>query len=257
MKKIINACLLSCSLIAGFSSFNLAANQTEQVETDYNQIEDFFVVGAGFREYQGKPSAWVGLSKPIKQSQSLNLNIDLTSNDQLVDGGWILDEAKTNLYFPGLMPEQTYQIKVRKNLTSFADEKLPEAFQSSFTTPRIQPSASFLHSGSILNPTFSEGLPIVVVNLDYVDVEFYRLSQEQYRSFLTQKSTSEQYAYRLTKTIEQAELVYSRKYQTKADKNQKQQLVLATQDIKPLKEPGLHGGYAWAWRIWQGANSLV
>ncbi|EWH09763.1 alpha-2-macroglobulin-like lipoprotein [Catenovulum agarivorans DS-2] len=240
MKKILKACLLSCTLLTGFSTFNLAANSPEQVATDYSQIEEFFVVSAGFKEYQGKPAAWVGLSKPIKQNQSLNLNIDLTSKEQLVDGGWVLDDTKTNLYFPGLTPEQSYTIKVRANLTSFQDEKLGDVFQSSFTTPKVQPSASFLQSGSILNPSFSEGLPIVVVNLNYVDVEFYRLSEEQYRSVLTQKATAEQRSYRIQSIIKQAELVYSRKYQTKADKNQKQQLVLSTTGIEALKEPGVY-----------------
>ncbi|WP_159084175.1 alpha-2-macroglobulin family protein [Saccharobesus litoralis] len=206
----------------------------------FDHIEQFFIVGSGYKEYQGSPAIWVGFSKPIDGQQDLADYFELSNILGLVAGGWIIDALGTNAYFPNVQASTQYELTVSQHIKSADGISLDTALHKTIKTPKIEPGASFIHSGAILNPAMSEGLPILAVNVDYVDVDFYRIAPQQYLNSVIRKATANTSSYRIDNLIKHAKLAFSRKYQTKGKRNQKQRFVLSTQSAEALHEPGIY-----------------
>ena len=62
--------------------------------------------------------------------------------------------------------------------------KLAAEFISRLETRDLQPSVGFASRGSLLPTRLAEGLPVIALNVDKVDVEFFRVKPDSMPSFL-------------------------------------------------------------------------
>jgi len=243
MKKIlllILCCFISACDDSAPPSPQISEQQTVSKTQDFSTIKQFDIINSGFREYQGRPSAWVMFSKPIDRQTNLNQFIQLSDSSGVLDGAWQLDDVGNNAYYLNITPDHKYTINVSTGLSAADQQKLSAGTEKKFTSPNIDAGATFLHQGSILNPDYSDGLPIMAVNIPWVDVDYYRVKPEYYLRFIQDNPTSKRYAWLLDDESDYSELVSSQKYNTSAPKNQKAKHVLATDHIDALKEPGVY-----------------
>jgi len=245
MKKLF--CIALLALLAACNDDPTTSTTTPetpavaaQAKQDFSSIKQFDIINSGFREYQGHPAAWVMFSKPVNGKVNLNKFIELSDKQGLLDGAWQLDDAGNNAYYLDISPAHQYTVRVNVGLTSYDQQTLNTGSKKTFTSPDVVAGATFLHQGSILNPDFSDGLPVMVVNVPWVDVEFYRVKPEHYREFIDDNPTSKKYSWTLDNQSSYSEFVSSQKYDTSAQKNKKIKKVLATNHIDALKEPGLY-----------------
>jgi len=243
MKRLL-VLTLCCFLFAcGNESVEVpqaVATPSAVISQDFSAIKDFNVVNSGFREYQGQPAAWVMFTKPIDRHINLNQFIHLRNKEGALDGAWQLDKAGNNAYYLNIKPAHQYTIVIDKGVPSFDQQSLTLSAQKTFTSPDISAGATFLHQGSILNPDFSDGLPVMVVNTPWVDVEYYRVKPQHYLNFLHDNPTSTRYAWSLEELEDHATLITTQKYDTGAPTNHKTKQVLSTSHISELKQPGLY-----------------
>lgn len=207
---------------------------------DYKTIKEFTITGSGYREYDGKPSAWVMFSKPLPSTIDVNKFISLSLEHLKMDDAWQIDESGINAYYLNIKPKRNYQISVKKWLRSADDTRLSGKTESEFNSPNVQTTASFLQQGVVLNPNFSEGLPILAVNLPWVDVSYYRIKPEKYDSTLSNKNVRNVSAWSSDYVVKNATLLTTQKYDTAGEENQKVQRVLKTSHLDELKKPGVY-----------------
>lgn len=211
-----------------------------KVKKDYSKIREFSVVNSGYREFNGLPAAWVMFSKPVNRSEDINQAITLSDNSGYLPKAWQLDDEGINAYYVNIKPDSKYNIVVDRSLKSSGNAAISEFHKKTFTSPHLTPSASFTQRGSVLNPQFSDGLPVMVINQPWVEVNFYRVKGANYADLLSYNSTSSIYSWSVERLAKDGELVSTQKYDTKAQKNQRIERVLATSHIEALKEPGLY-----------------
>ena len=208
--------------------------------SDYSAIQQFSVINSGYREFKGQPAAWVMFSKPVASTLNINQYFSLSNPQGLMRGAWQLDNDGINAYYVNIEPDTKYTIVVSASLTSKDKTLLTAPNQKTFTSPSVSPSASFLQQGSILNPQFSDGLPIIAVNVPWVEVDYYRMNTDYYSDVLSHSSNNKQYAWNLEYTAKNGTLVSTQKYETKSNKNQKIQRILKTSHIDELAKPGIY-----------------
>lgn len=220
------------------SSF--ASTPKQENTANYSTIQQFSVINSGYREYQGQPAAWVMLSKPINRSLNINQYFSLSNSQGLMPGAWQLDEDAINAYYINIKPDTNYTIEVSAALTSKDNTLLEAANDKNFTSPSISPSASFIQQGSILNPNFSNGLPIMVVNVPWVEVDYYRVNTEYYWKALKENYHSKKRSWSAQRIARNGTLVSTQKYETASSENKKLQRVLKTDHIDALTQPGIY-----------------
>ena len=245
MTRII--ALLAILLLNGCNDTNSPPTQdsssvklSEKSAKDYSKIKEFSVVNSGYREFNGLPSAWVMFSKPVNKTKDINQYITLSNNQGYMPKAWQLDEEGVNAYYPHIAPDASYQIRIDAALTSIDQITLTQHHEKKFSSPDLTPSASFLQQGSVLNPNFSDGLPIMVVNQPWVEVNYYRINQKHYDDILSYNATSKIYAWSVERLARDGELVSTQKYDTKTETNQRIKRILATEHIQSLQEPGVY-----------------
>jgi len=240
MKRILLISLLLTLMACDDKQPTTPVTPITQGATDYAAIKEFSVINSGYREYQGQPAAWIMFSKPINTTLNINQFLSLTDKQGLMAGAWEIDDKGVNAYYVNISPDTKYTINVTAQLTSQDSTTLMASSRKEFTSPSVTPSASFLQQGSILNPQFSEGLPIIAVNLPWVEVNYYRINRDYYLQALTESASNQQYAWSVEGLAENGELVSTQKYDTKAKHNQKIQRVLKTSHIDALTKPGIY-----------------
>lgn len=212
----------------------------EKMAKDYSKIKEFTVVNSGYRELNGIPAAWVMFSKPVDRTKDINQYLSLSNNQGYMPKAWQLDDEGVNAYYTHIAPDTSYRIRIEASLVSSDKITLAQPHEKKFSSPDLSPSASFLQQGSVLNPHFSDGLPIMVVNQPWVEVNYYRVKQEHYDDILSYNATNKVYAWSVERLAHDGELVSTQKYDTKAETNQRIKRVLATDHINALREPGVY-----------------
>lgn len=162
----------------------------EKMAKDYSKIKEFTVVNSGYREFNGLPAAWVMFSKPVDRTKDINQYLSLSNNQGYMPKAWQLDDEGVNAYYTHIAPDTGYRIRTEASVVSSDKATLAQPHEKKFSSPDLSPSASFLQQGSVLNPHFSDGLPIMVVNQPWVEVNYYRVKQEHYDDILSYNATN-------------------------------------------------------------------
>mgnify|MGYP002148072142 CR=1 FL=1 len=121
------------------------------------------------------------------------------------------------------------------------DAKLAAEYVSRLETRDLQPTVGFASRGSLLPTRVAEGLPVIALNVDKVDVEFFRIKPEALPTFLGQWGrNSSLYYYQSKETLDMAELVYSGRFDLNPARNTRETLLLPIAGLKPLQQPGVY-----------------
>jgi len=98
---------------------------------------------------------------------------------------------------------------------------------SRLETRDLQPSIGFASRGSLLPTRLAEGLPVIALNVDKVDVEFFRIKPQALPAFLSQwgRNSSLQ-AYESKDLLPMAELVYGGRFDLNPVRNTRETLLL-------------------------------
>ena len=225
--QVINKLLLVVALCV---SVTLSAAQE-------NQVLDISV-----QSLNGRIAAAITFSTPIKGDVDLEqwLNIETIKGDTL-NGAWVLGEKAKTLYFTNIEPETDYKVGVRAGLPMANWGLLDQGKTQHIEVPAIEPMLGFAGNGNLLALGLSDGLPVISVNALRVEVDFYRIPQQQLVSFLNENQRrGQQEFWNVREYIEGFEHIYTARFDLNLVKNQTATSYLPIKEIAVLQEQGVY-----------------
>lgn len=230
------------------SACNDKPEPTQQQSANPNLIEqyaniDFKVVNISEHPYENKPALRVDLSVPIDAKAEFNRYLKVSDKKgQAVDGNWILSKGAKQLFFPGIEPDHEYTVVVFKGLPAITAKTLLVDESKTIHTQNLQPFVDFASDGSLIPSELLKGLPIIAVNVNQVDVDFYRVKADKISQFLGdwRGHSSSVSAWRLKKYRIYTDLVYSGRFTINPPVNQRYASHLDINKIDKLNMPGVY-----------------
>lgn len=200
------------------------------------------VVDVSEIQLDGASTLSVSFSVPLDPQQKFADKLHLVdSKSGKVDGAWELADNLMELRLRHLEPQRKLVLTVDAGLVGVNDAKLAAEFVSRLETRDLQPTVGFASRGTLLPTRLAEGLPVIALNVDKVDVEFFRIKSESLPAFLAQwgRNNSLQ-SYESRELLPMAELVYGGRFDLNPARNTRETLLLPISGLKPLQQPGVY-----------------
>lgn len=239
--------LVSCLFAVQFTKLYAADSPTAEASSAIPQysneelLTQMLVVDVSERALDKRPALAISFSQDLVINKDMNPFITLTSEGKKVEGSWIMANEPRRLYFTNIQPRTKYRIQIRPGVVAKSDLPLRKPVDITLTTRNIKPAFDFASRGSILPAKLTSGLPIRVVNVPELDIEFLRVQPDKLPQVLKRMRLGGQLAqWQLEEIHQVTKSVYSNRYQTGAKTNVRTSMVLPVESIPELQEPGLY-----------------
>jgi uncharacterized protein YfaS (alpha-2-macroglobulin family) len=165
--------------------------------------------------------------------------VDKTSGK--VDGAWELSNDLKELRLRHLEPKREMILTVDSGLLALNKTTFDSNFEKQISTRDIQPSVGFASRGSLLPTKVIAGLPVMALNVDKIDVNFYRIKSESLSAFISQWQYRNAVSnWESDNLLKLADLVYTGRFDLNPARNTREKLLLPLGEIKPLQQPGVY-----------------
>lgn len=204
-------------------------------------LTQMLVVDVSERTLDTSPALAVTFSQDLNPTEDYNSFITLTANGKMVEGQWVMASESRRLFFSNIKPQTDYRVQIRPGVTSKNGLQLQKPSDSSLKTRDISPAFDFATTGSILPAKLTGGLPIRVVNVPELDIEFLQVQPDKLSDMLKTISLGGRLSqWQLEEIHAVTESVYSRRYVTDAKLNARTSMLIPVEDIQELKTPGVY-----------------
>lgn len=200
------------------------------------------LIDASEVQLDGAATLVLTFSIPLDPNQDFSRTVHLVDKKNgKVDGAWELAPNLKELRMRHLEPHRTLLVSVDSELKALNEAAFGINWEKTIETRDIAPSVGFASRGSLLPTKVVQGLPVMALNIDNVDVNFFRIKPESLPSFVSQW----EYRNALTnwesdKLLQMADLVYTGRFDLNPTRNTREKLLLPLGDIKPLQQPGVY-----------------
>ncbi len=158
-----------------------------------------------------------------------------------VDGAWELSPNLKELRLRHLEPNRSLVVTVERDLKALNNATFDITYEKALTTRDVQPSVGFASRGSLLPGKVVEGLPVMALNVNNVDVNFFRVKPESLAAFVSQWEYRNSLSNWESDTLlKMADLVYSGRFDLNPARNTREKLLLPLSEIKPLQQTGVY-----------------
>lgn len=203
----------------------------------------FALVEAGGEDYNGRPALWLRFSQPLVSEQDFDaLLLVRDEKGADVSGGWVLDDDNPRLLrFPYVQGDKNYTLSIMSGLSALDGRILDALPEKEVYSGNLLPVVGFASQGSVLPSRGTQGLPVIGVNTQEVDVEFFRVREKSLAEFLDRYAGTEHRSHwQLSRINALADSVYSNRFALSAPTNQRQVNFLPVHTIQELREPGVY-----------------
>lgn len=200
------------------------------------------VVDVSEIQLDGASTLSVSFSVPLEADQPFARRLHLVDQSSgKVDGAWELSDSRLELRLRHLEPERKLVLTIDPELRAITGKTLGKEYVESLTTRSLTASVGFASRGSLLPTRLAEGLPVVTLNVDRINVEFFRIDPAQLPSFLSswQSSTSMD-IWDSRRLLPMADLVYEGRFDLNPRKNTRETLMLPIAGLDVFKQPGVY-----------------
>lgn len=158
-----------------------------------------------------------------------------------VDGAWELAPNLKELRLRHLEPNRELVVSIERELLALNKATFAIDYEKNITTRDVQPSVGFASRGSLLPGKVIEGLPVMALNVNSVDVNFFRVKPESLGAFVSQWEYRNSLSnWESDNLLKMAELVYTGRFDLNPARNTREKLLLPLSDIKPLQQAGVY-----------------
>ena len=158
-----------------------------------------------------------------------------------VDGAWELSPNLKELRLRHLEPNRDLLVTIERDLRALNNATFEINYEKSLTTRDIQPSVGFASRGSLLPGKVVEGLPVMALNVNNVDVNFFRVKPESLAAFVNQwEYRNSMSNWESDNLLKMADLVYTGRFDLNPARNTREKLLLPLSEIKPLQQAGVY-----------------
>lgn len=251
--NLLSVCLLTLVLVGcgkpqraeqQNQSQSESAAQTQEPAFDLKQVQQAYkgvalsVLDISERNKDGRNAIAITLSVPLDPSVNHQDHLQLSDEQgKTVEGAWQLSGSGKIAWFDHTEPAKKYRIKVFAGLTAGNGMTLTDEVEMELKTRDLAPTVSFNTGGTFLTKGASGGLPLITVNINEVNIDFFRIKDDKIQAFLSQLN---RYYWRKQDVIQHGELVYSGRYSLDAPKNTRTERTIDIDSIAPLQQSGVY-----------------
>lgn len=222
-------------------SSKLAFNPTPELVEKYHGKE-LTVIDSSEVIIDGSSTLVITFSVPLNPklnfSNLLRLVDRQTGN---VDGAWELSDNGLELRHRYLEPNRQLELTIDKMLAGINGSNLGWVYQTKIKTQDRKPMVGFASSGYLLPSKSMSGLPVVTLNVDKVDVNFFRIKPEKLSDFIAGYGFIKQLSSWDSKDFQQfADLVYTSRFDLNPKRNSQETVLLNLSSISPLQHDGAY-----------------
>ena len=206
----------------------------------YSDLTEFKVLSITEGLFENALALQINLTLPVDGKQDVDSFIKVYTgkdSNQQVKGGWIYSENSSALYFPFIEAETHYKVLVNDDLLAINGKKIKSEFSKDINTGKYQKSVKFTSKGSTLLKN-SNVLPIEAVNVEAVDLKFWRVNPDKYAEFLQMNYRNEIYS--LERMYKLGKVVYTAQFELKIKKNKREQHDINIKNIEEVQKAGLY-----------------
>ncbi|MFQ2482659.1 alpha-2-macroglobulin family protein [Aeromonas caviae] len=237
---------LAALLLAGCGP-DKPASQVPTTESTARQEagEPSSVVQANARQYRDAPALALVFSGPLVPKANWQSWLGVSEGGKQVQGEWILADDGRTLYFPHVQPDKSYEVSLKAGLG-------PSPQSWTLKTRPLEAGASFTASGMVLPLRDELRLPISAVNVDEVNIDFFRVDAEYLPRFLAEyRPGAGMGNWELEQITKRAKRVFSGRYALELDANRRETRLINVKEPQ-LAEAGVYfavmsplGNYDW------------
>ncbi|MFO1494453.1 MAG: alpha-2-macroglobulin [Lysobacterales bacterium] len=219
-----------------------APSATPQPAAPSAAASEFAVSDISGEADNDRPALTVRFTRPLAEAQDYGQFLRVTDADgKAVDGSWVSDEDNLILRFPYVSAQQRFSVEVLPGLVSADGSTLSAGVRREVQSVDVPAAAGFASQGSVLPSQGTDGLPLRSVNVDSVDVEFFRVRQANLPRFLQSFQSGGQRGYwDLRRLRSWADSVYLNRFEISAPRNVSSISHLPVHQLEALAEPGLY-----------------
>ncbi|MGH1408435.1 MAG: alpha-2-macroglobulin family protein [Aeromonas sp.] len=203
------------------------------------------VVQANARQYRDAPALALVFSGSLAPKANWQSWLGVSEGGRQVQGEWILAEDGRTLYFPNVQPDKSYEVSLKAGLG-------PSPQSWTLKTRPLEAGASFTASGMVLPLRQELRLPISAVNVDEVNIDFFRVDAEYLPRFLAEyRPGAGMGNWELEQITQRAKRVFSGRYALELDANRRETRLINVKEPQ-LAEAGVYfavmsplGNYDW------------
>ncbi|MGT4068948.1 UNVERIFIED_CONTAM: alpha-2-macroglobulin family protein [Aeromonas hydrophila] len=203
------------------------------------------VVQANARQYRDAPALALVFSGPLMPKANWQSWLSVSEGGKQVQGEWILADDGRTLYFPNVQPDKSYEVSLKSGLG-------PSPQSWTLKTRPLEAGASFTASGMVLPLRDELRLPISAVNVDEVNIDFFRVDAEYLPRFLAEyRPGAGMGNWELEQITQRAKRVFSGRYALELDANRRETRLINVKEPQ-LAEAGVYfavmsplGNYDW------------
>ncbi|BBR59955.1 alpha-2-macroglobulin family protein [Klebsiella sp. WP4-W18-ESBL-05] len=193
-------------------------------------------------QLDGAATLVLTFSIPLNPDQDFSKTVHLVDKKSgKVDGAWELAPNLKELRLRHLEPKRDLIVTVDPELAALNKSAFGSSVEKTLTTRDIAPSVGFASRGSLLPGKVVEGLPVMVLNVPHVDVNFFRVKPESLAAFVSQwEYRSSLSNWESDELLKMADLVYTGRFDLNPTRNTREKLLLPLKDIAPLQQSGVY-----------------
>lgn len=203
------------------------------------------VVQANARQYRDAPALALVFSGQLAPKANWQSWLSVNEGGKQLQGEWILADDGRTLYFPNVQPDKSYEVSLKAGLG-------PSPQNWTLKTRPLEAGASFTASGMVLPLRDELRLPISAVNVDEVNIDFFRVDAEYLPRFLAEyRPGAGMGNWELEQITKRAKRVFSGRYALELDANRRETRLINVKEPQ-LAEAGVYfavmsplGNYDW------------
>ncbi|MEQ2025685.1 alpha-2-macroglobulin [Xenorhabdus szentirmaii] len=204
--------------------------------------KDVTIVDASELQLDGASTMVVTFSVPLEPDQDFSQKMHLIDvKSGKLDGGWELSNNQMELRLRHLPPARELQLTIDEGIKGINGRRLASVYKNKFVTRPITPTVGFASKGLILPSKIAEGLPVLALNVNSIDVNFFRIKDEALPSFISSwQSRDSMFYWESKELLEETELVYTGRFDLNPAANTREKLLLPISNIKELQKEGVY-----------------
>ncbi|WP_240622452.1 alpha-2-macroglobulin family protein [Thiopseudomonas denitrificans] len=206
------------------------------------QGQPLTLVDVSEQQVDGAATLVLSFSVPLQPGQAfaefISIN-DLTAATVL-EPAWVLSDDGMELRQRHLPPKHRLNIEVQAGLLAITGTRLQQDNQTRLTTNNMEPMLGFASKGSLLPIELAQGLPVQSLNVNEVDVDFFRIHDTSVPGFIARHDSSGFSVWNNDDLQAMGRLVYSGRFDLQGEDNVQQRSLLPVNDIEALQQPGVY-----------------
>ncbi|PHM38283.1 alpha-2-macroglobulin family protein [Xenorhabdus innexi] len=204
--------------------------------------KDVTILDASEVQLDGASAMVVTFSVPLKADQNFAQAVHLVDvKSGKLDGAWELSDNQMELRLRHLPPDRELRLTVDEGLQGINGRSLANAYEKKLQTASVKPAVGFASKGVLLPSKLAEGLPVLALNVNRIDVNFFRIKEAALPMVIAHGDylrgiepwDSEQ-------LLKNADLVYTGRFDLNPTPNTREKLLLPLQGIEELQKSGAY-----------------